>query len=481
VLSGNASRREFLRTSAAAAAGVLVGGHPGGGWMGDVDPLAPPRFDRAADVTLRIGTVLVETAPNRILSTIGYNGSAPGPLIRLKEGVPTAVEIINETDTTEFVHWHGQTIPADVDGAPEEKSLSVPPHGRLRYTLVPRPSGFRWVHSHVRAMADLHKSMYTGQFTPVYIEPKNEAGRYDREVFLVTHEWEPYFNAEKEEEGEAGEGDPGQGKGEEQNGLEVGYRTYTINGRMLGHGEPVRVREGERVIFRILNASATEQHELALPGHTFEVVALDGNPVPTPRQLPVLSIGTGERVDAIVTMNHPGVWILGSPKDQDRRRGMGIVVEYAGRRGAPRWEKPPTSEWDYTLFGTARQPPAPDRVIPMVFKKIPGGKGGFNRWTINGATFEESTPIPIQQGKRYRLAFDNQSDDLHPVHLHRHSFELVDVEGKRTAGVMKDVVQVRPHKRVSVDFVADNPGLTLFHCHQQIHMDFGFMRLLEYR
>jgi FtsP/CotA-like multicopper oxidase with cupredoxin domain len=479
-MGGNASRREFLRTTAAAAAGVLVGGHPAGAWAPEANPVALPRSGRAADVTLRIGTVLVESAPNRILSTIGYNGSAPGPLIRLKEGVPTSVEITNDTDTTEFVHWHGQIIPADVDGAPEEKSLSVPPHGTLRYTLVPRPTGFRWVHSHVRAMADLHKSLYTGQFAPVYIEPKSEPGRYDREVFLVSHEWEPYFNAEKEEEGGEGERDPRQGKEQEHNGLEVGYRTYTLNGKMLGHGEPVRVREGERVIFRILNASATEGLELALPGHTFEVVALDGNPVPTPRPVPVLSIGTAERVDAIVTMNHPGVWILGSPDDQDRRRGMGIVVEYAGRSGAPQWVQPPKSEWDYTIFGTARPVPAPDQVIAMVFRKIPGGKGGFNRWTINGETFEESTPIPIHQGKRYRLVFDNQSDDLHPVHLHRHSFELVDVEGKRTAGVMKDVVQVRVHKKVTVDFVADNPGLTLFHCHQQIHMDYGFMRLLEY-
>jgi FtsP/CotA-like multicopper oxidase with cupredoxin domain len=116
-------------------------------------------------------------------------------------------------------------------------------------------------------------------------------------------------------------------------GYEVGYGSFTINGRMLGHGEPVRVKEGERVLFHVLNGSATEIRSLALPGHAFQVVALDGNPVPNPASVPVLWLGTAERVSAIVEMNHPGIWILGDTADDDRRNGMGIIVEYAQRSG----------------------------------------------------------------------------------------------------------------------------------------------------
>ncbi len=94
-------------------------------------------------------------------------------------------------------------------------------------------------------------------------------------------------------------------------GYEVGYGSFTINGRMLGHGEPMRVKQGERVLFHVLNGSATEIRSLALPGHVFQVVALDGNPVPNPAKVPVLWLGTAERISAIVEMNHPGVWILG--------------------------------------------------------------------------------------------------------------------------------------------------------------------------
>ena len=116
----------------------------------------------------------------------------------------------------------------------------------------------------------------------------------------------------------------------------------------------------------------------------------------------------------------------------------------------------------------------------MVFGKINGGDRDFNHWTINGSQFEHSTPIQLRAGRRYRLAFHNQTDDTHPVHLHRHLFELVRVNGRATGGVMKDTVVVPGYGAVDVDFVANNPGPTLFHCHQKLLMDYGFMRLLRY-
>ncbi len=478
-------RRDFLR----GGAGLLFTGL--GGWAkplpGRPRPWSSASMEvpaKPADVTIRIGTVLVELAPHRIISTVGYNGSVPAPVIRLKEGKPVVVELINETDVPELVHWHGQLIPSEIDGSSEEGTPFVEPHGHRHYVLTPRPAGTRWVHTHVRAGADLHRSMYTGQFGLVLVEPAHDPGRYDREVLLVTHEWEAFFGAEEmeeeEDENEKIDLNARTSQTGKENGLEVGYRLFSINGKALGYGEPVQVRKGERVLFRILNASATENIRLALPGHEFEIVALDGNPVPRPRKVHVLSLGTAERIDAIVEMNQPGVWILGTPEDDDRRRGMGIVVEYAGEKGPPRWVPPPREKWDYTLFGNNLPSSKPDEVIPLVFRKIPGGRKGFNRWTINGKSFPHTETLHVRQGRRYRLILDNRSDDAHPIHLHRHLFELTKVEGKNTSGVVKDTVLVRGFRQVEVDFVADNPGPTLFHCHQQLHMDFGFMTLVKY-
>jgi FtsP/CotA-like multicopper oxidase with cupredoxin domain len=298
---------------------------------------------RSPDYVLRIGATPVEIAPKRIISTITYNGQFPGPLLRFKEGQPATVAIHNDTDTPEQLHWHGQMVSTEVDGTAEEGTPFIPAHGMRRIVFNPRPSGFRFYHTHNRAGADLHVGQYSGQVGPVYIEPKNEPGRYDREIFLVLKEFEPSFSQggdmaqdfltpamrvkELEKAGESAmktslaKGMP--------HGYEVGYRYFTINGRMLGHGEPVRVKQGERVLFHVLNGSATEIRSLALPGHSFKVVSLDGNPVPTPAEVPVLRLGTAERISAIVEMNRPGVWIMGDRADDDRSHGMGIVVEYA--------------------------------------------------------------------------------------------------------------------------------------------------------
>lgn len=481
------NRREFLATSGLATAGI---GTDIRQWSRIANLVTHDPADRAADVTLRIAPVTLELAPGRVVHTIGYNGTSPGPLLRLREGTETTVEVQNNLDYPEIVHWHGQLVPSNVDGASEEGTPPVSAHGRRRYTFAPRPAGTRWYHSHARAGPHPDRSLYSGQFGFFYVEPAHEPGQVDREVFLALREWEPFFT-NKEEEGEQKQ----ENRGGKPNGFEASYRYFSINDRALGHGEPIRVKLGERVMFRLLNASATESRTLALPGHQFTVLALDGNPVPTPRSVETLGLAPAERVDAVVQMNQPGVWILGVTHDADRTNGLGIVVEYAGQQGTPVWRKPGNTRWDYSAFGKpGTTPKPPDQQHELVFRKINGGKGGFNRWTINGKAYPEQSgtvmlpahapeidPIRVHQGGRYRLVFRNETDDAHPVHLHRHSVELVEIAGRPAAGgVMKDTVLVPGFSRASVDFVADQPGLTLFHCHQQLHQDFGFMTLVEY-
>jgi FtsP/CotA-like multicopper oxidase with cupredoxin domain len=435
-----------------------------------------------ADVTLRIAPVQLEIAPGRMIRTVGYNGAVPGPLLRFREGVSATVDLFNDTDATEYVHWHGFDIPASLDGAEEENSLAVLPHGRLRYRLIPTPSGCRYVHTHAMSMADLNRGAFTGQFAFAHIEPKRNPGRYDQEIFLATHEWEPYLTTMEEQEDSSSlhpmpppkESDPN------GHGFEVRYRRFTINGKCLGYGEPIRVKEGQRVLFHFLNASATESVRFAFPGHRFQVVALDGNPVPRPQMVDVLELGTAERIDAVVRMDSPGITILGTPDDNHREKGMGIVVEYANRTGKPGWVKPPDQIWDYTIFGESRAVPNPDAVIPMVIRQIGGGKGTFDQWALNGKSYDaKAQPTPLAKGRRTRLVFDNQSDDVHPLHLHRNSFELTNIYGKRTTGVMKDVVVVKGHQKLEVDVTPMMDGLTLFHCHQQLHMDYGFKLLFN--
>ncbi len=493
------SRRDFLRTVGVAAGSAVVPSKfvP----SASVDRTSDiPLRDGAADYTIRIATTPVEIAPKKIISLTTYNGQFPGPLLRFKEGQRVVVDLVNETDTPQQLHWHGQLVPVDVDGAAEEGTPYIPARGARRIAFVPQPSGYRFYHTHNRAGADLSTGQYSGQVGQVYIDPRHEPGKYDREVFLVLKEFEPSFSRggdmpqdvlapiarvkALEEQGESAmkaslaKGLP--------HGYEVGYNVFTVNGRMLGHGEPIKVKLGERVLFHVLNGSATEIRSLALPGHSFRVVALDGNPVPNPVNVPVLWLGTAERVSAIVEMNHAGVWIMGDTEDDDRRHGMGIVVEYANHAGKGQWTAPPKSRWDYTKFAKpGATSPAPDETFEMIFAKDNAAVEGFNRWTINGNAYPTTGAMAppafhLREGRRYRVHMRNASDDLHPIHLHRHVFELTSVMGRPTGGVMKDVVMLGGYQEVAIDFVANNPGMTLFHCHQQLHMDFGFMTLFDY-
>ncbi len=492
------SRRNFLK-----AAGVVAGSTLAPRIEGSTELWVQgetPTEESKADYSIRIAASPVEVSSKLILSTTTYNGQFPGPLLRFKEGQPVTIDIFNDTNTPEQLHWHGQNVPVEVDGAAEEGTPFIPAHGKRRVVFKPRPSGFRFYHTHNRAGADLSAGQYSGQVGPVYIEPKNDAGRYDREVFLTLKEFQPtlsrggdmamdFLSPSAPVKALQGRGDSdmkaSMARGAAK-GYEVGYEVFTINGRMLGQGEPILVKPGERVLFHVLNGSATEIRSLALPGHSFQVVALDGNPVPNPANFPVLWLGTAERVSAIVEMDHPGVWVMGDLADDDRRHGMGIVVEYAGRAGKPEWTAPPPFRWGYARFakpGAIANPP--DEKFEMLFRKQNAAQEGFNRWTINGVGYPmTSAPVPatyhLTEGKRYRIHMRNASDDIHPIHLHRHSFELTNVAGQSTAGVIKDVFMLGGYQEASIDFVADNPGMTLFHCHQQLHMDFGFMTLFDY-
>lgn len=446
-------RREFLRRAAVIAAATTLRRFA----YGQSLPFASP------DYSLEIADVDWELSPKKKIRTTAYNNQIPGPLIRLTEGKPVTIEIVNKLDHAEIVHWHGQWIPSNVDGAEEEGSPMTLAGSSSLVKFVPAPAGLHWYHTHAMAHRDLRRGLYSGQFGVLLVDPPVNPGLYDREEFIVLHDWEPYYSA-------SGDGS-----------LMVNYVCGSVNGRMLGHGDPVRVREGQRVLFQILNASATEVHWLALPGHRFQVLALDGAAVATQATVDLLRLGPAERVTAIVEMKTPGVWVLGEARKDSRDAGVGIVIEYAIRTGKPQEPSAQKLTWDYRVFGSAAPSiRKPDVTVPLVFTSKFKGHGALDQWMINGKSYPDFEPVVLHAGLRHRLVFDNRSTDDHPVHLHRHNFELISIQGAPLSGVHKDVVVVPAQSTIEADLVANNPGSTLFHCHQQDHMDSGFMTLFRY-
>ncbi|AOX21689.1 MULTISPECIES: multicopper oxidase family protein [Acetobacteraceae] len=417
-------------------------------------------------VRLIIEQTSLELAPGIVVPTTTYNGTVPGPLLSLNPTRHAVIHVTNRSRKPELVHWHGLHIPSPMDGAMEEGSPMIAPGETGTYSFLPGPSGTRWYHTHAMAGQDLAAGGYSGQFGFIDINDGRFPAAYDREVFLAVHHWNGALC------------DMGAPVSDQM----VCYQHASFNGRLFNAAEPLRVKAGEHVRFRFVNASATQNTTIALSGHTFRIIALDGNPVPTQASVNVIRLGVAERVDAIVEMNNPGVWMLGATSDAERASGLALAIEYAGQHGPARWLAPAYNDWDYTRFALPDSATRPevDEIIPMVISKRFLKKDGMDEWRINSQTFEDAPVMKLAKGRRYRLRFLNASREDHPVHLHRHSFEITAISGRPVAGLIKDTVVLPLYGSLDVDFRADNPGRSLFHCHQQIHMDYGFMRLISY-
>ena len=467
------TRRRFAELGAMASASFAL---RTGAQMAMPAASAPPipANSRLADFALTIAPYVLEASPKHRFPMMAYNGQVPGPLLRMKQGRAVTIDIHNQSPDPEIVHWHGLFLPPEVDGASEEGSPMIAPGASTRIVFAPDPAGFRWFHTHTFAGGDLRKGQYGGQHGFLMIDPSDASGQpaFDREVFLALHDF-----GGREMPSSDGSAMPE-------------YEVATINGKMLGFGEPIRVKAGERVMLHVLNSSPTEVHWIAFAGHSFQVVALDGNLVPTPRTVPMLRLAPAERVSAIVAMNAPGVWVLGEVRKHVQAMGMGIVVEYANATGAPKWTQPEDLVWDYAQFAESAAAKrfginvaADDAIteIPLTFDSKFEGHGNAEVWRINGKSYPNTESPLLQKGQIYRLVMKNLSTDDHPIHLHRHSFLVARIgDGPSMARLSKDVVLIPAKSTSEVEFTANHPGNTLFHCHQQDHMDRGFMMVFGY-
>ncbi len=212
------SRRTFLKTAQAGAMSLL--------------PLQSARRAGAqapspakADYSIRIAPNSLEIAPGKVIKRTAYNGTVPGPVLRLKEGRPVTIDVTNDSGYPNLIHWHGLMIPSLQDGAAEEGSPMIEPGKSLTYSYVPKPSRTRWYHSHAMAMTGLNKSTYSGEFGFLIVEPAaGYPGAYDREVLLAAHHWQGHGVSLQDIK----KGPP------PDNGLEVMYDAATLGDRMLG-------------------------------------------------------------------------------------------------------------------------------------------------------------------------------------------------------------------------------------------------------
>jgi len=218
----------------------------------------------------------------------------------------------------------------------------------------------------------------------------------------------------------------------------------TIRDRMLDARDAIRVESGERVRFHFVHAGSPDEVHLHLPGHRFHVVALDRNPVPTPAAVEVLSLVRGERIEAIVEMNNPGHWTLGSLSDADRTGGLGVRIAYAAQNGPAQWNPPASLDWSYARFSaTNRVIPPVDQTIEMLFEN--------NHWIIDGQSHMDLDNLSFPPGRRYRLRLMNATDRAQPVRLPGFNLQLTRVNQIPVSGIIKDTIRLERYNVIEAD------------------------------
>jgi FtsP/CotA-like multicopper oxidase with cupredoxin domain len=418
-----------------------------------------------------------------------YNGVVPGPELRVTAGDTLRVVLTNELPEPTTIHWHGLPVPFAMDGVPDVTQPAVAPGKTFIYEFPVTTPGTFWYHTHAGYQLD------RGLYGALIVEPQREALAYDREYTLVFDDWLQDPDHPRDNPGATGMGgmggmrgmdgmmgrgrSPRRGAHGETVRIEPLYDALVVNGRVSA--PDLRVRRGDRVRLRLINAGSALPIAVWLAGHDLQVTHADGQPV-VPRKTPALVLGMGERYDVLITATHPGVWPLTAVATGKKRTT--VLLRYDGVTGSGVASGDAPSVRDvlrYSELSAATPLPAgdPDRRFDL---ELSGGMMDAARWTINGRQYPDTEPIEVRHGERARVRLFNMSMMPHPIHLHGHFFQVVSFDDRRLGvPILKDTITLGHMETADLDVVADNPGSRwLLHCHNVYHMIGGMQTELRY-
>lgn len=462
-------RREFLVTVGGGLGALGLGmlgmsACGGGGSSANLLPVG------TATGTLRAEPLSLDLA-GTFVATWGYNGTVPGPEIRLKQGELVKITLQNRLPDPTTVHWHGLFLPNAMDGVPDVTQPAVESDGSFEYEFAAPDAGSFMYHAHVGHQLD------RGLYGAFIVEPRTETLSYDREYTVLLDDWRDGVDATTH--GHTSDVAESDAVEEGANpGPKVGGRSYPmvlVNGRPPADPRSFEVRSGERIRLRVMNIAADTGFRFAIGGHRMTITHTDGMAV-EPVEVDALRLGMGERYDVIVQAANPGAWQLGVLPEA--KRGFGrAVLRYldASATGAPPADMRP-AELDgrivsYAELSYAGERQLPDRAADRTHDLV------LTTNKMNGKSFPDAEPLQVADGEWVRVTMRNDSEMWHPMHLHGHHFRVVTPTGR---GPLKDTMLVAAGETAAFEFQSNNPGEWIFHCHNHYHMDKGMARVFSY-
>lgn len=410
------------------------------------------------DVVLTAAVATAKIADGSPTEVWAYNGTVPGPQLRIAVGDTLRVELRNELPMATTIHWHGVRVPNDMDGVPDVNQQAVAPGDTFRYEFTPPDAGTFWYHSHTNGSEQLERGLYGS----LVVEDAT-AAKYSRDLVWMIDDWlltedaqvDPEFNTPSDIEHNGRWGD-----------------VITVNASTK---EVLEVRPGERLRLRLVNASNGRVYAPAFGGLAAELIAVDGLYVRDRRPADGFELAPGNRIDVdIVVPDEPHTFEV-----TDDFTGDIFVLATVVAVGDPvRTPDFPAPTNPQVPTWTGADDVAVDREFRLNIRR---GTGRWE-WTMNDEVYPDVDPLEIRRRSFTKIRLSNESQLLHPIHLHGQFFKVIARNGRAVdEGYFRETVLLYPGDQVDVGLVPLDEGLWAMHCHIQEHAEAGMMTLVDVR
>ncbi len=393
---------------------------------------------------------LVDAGPTDVWT---YNGQVPGPEIRVRLGDTIRATLVNDLSESTTIHWHGLRVPNGMDGVPGVNQQAVEPGDSFVYEFTPPDAGTFWFHSHTNGSEQLERGLHGS----LIVEEAEPIG-YSQDVVWMIDDW-------------VLESDGALFESFNQ------MHDVTHNGRwgnvVTANGATdtvLRAAPGERVRLRMINASNARTYAPEFGSLDARIIAVDGMLAAEPIAPDGFVLAPGNRIDVDLIMPAEGEPAIVFDNFNGEGFAIGAIVGDGEAVVTPGFAAPRNAlvpQW-----ADAADAPVDFRYVVS----LAGGPDGLPQWQFNGAAFPNGAPAAFTQGDFTKIAVFNDSQMLHPIHLHGQFFKLLSVNGEPIdEGHFRDTVLLMPGQTIEIGMVPLDTGTWALHCHIQEHAEAGMM------
>ena len=422
------------------------------------------------DLQARVATARLMGATGPQTPVWGFDGTVPGPVLRVRHGEELAIRFANKLPEGSAVHWHGIRIDNRMDGVPGLTQAVVAPGSGFDYRYTPPDAGTFWYHPHERSFEQVPRGL-----AGALIVEEQEPPQADQDIVLLISDWRL-----------GTDGQMAGGFGSRHDQAHAGR----LGNHITVNGEPfatMPVLANERVRLRLINACSARNLRLQLEGAQPKLIAVDGQPVgPTTSYGEALTLGPGNRIDLMVDMvGAPGHSFTLADASGDRQELGKLQFHPTDRKRA----EPLVAPIALAPNPLLREPDPKDAlIVPLLMTggaanemdmKVLMGTGPL--WQFNGKTNMDMAAMgsgePLfraPRGRSVHVRIENRTAWPHAMHVHGHHFRLLArVNGPAPQPFWWDTLLVQPGETSTIGFVADNPGKWMLHCHMLDHQAAG--------